>query len=124
MGLAGGLAIGTIDAWSAGIAAWVRADPAPYARLWTVLGALGVATTLPLVGAGAYLWSAAGAAERSGRFPPPGFRLLAAGTPLSERSTAAGIRVLRVFAAAALTVGLGMPVLLWRLGRVMQAGLR
>src|SRR5687768_7891140 len=77
------------------VEAWLKADLRGRSRI--VLGVMALMLLAPLFGMTAYLWRLGGRVIRTGRFPPPGMRLVR-DTPLvtGGAATRAG-RVLRSF---------------------------
>jgi hypothetical protein len=101
-----------------GFEAWVREDPET--RLQLLLAGLGFVAIAPLFGLAAYLRDVSRRIARSGRFPPPGLRLIK-DTPVVTGSAAAHrARLIRAAAGFFVSGGLVLGFLFWRLATILK----
>ena len=102
---------------------WIVEDTAQVAdRLAFVLTLLAVAGVLPIGFLAGYAAWTATRVVRSGRFPPPGVRILRRGPVREGAQALRAARVLQLVAAVLSLLALGIPVVFWRLAETLVPG--
>lgn len=101
-----------------GLESWVREDPE--SRLQLVLAGLGFVAIAPLFGLAAYLWDVSRRTDRSGRYPPPGARLIKDTPVLTGGAAAQRARLVRTAAGFFISGGLALGFLFWRLATLLN----
>jgi hypothetical protein len=102
--------------------AWVREDPETRLRL--VLAGLGFVAIAPLFAVAAYLWELSRRIVRSGRYPPPGLRLIKDVPVVTGAAAAHRARLVRTAAGILMSAGLVLGFLFWRLAVVLNGDQR
>ena len=101
-----------------GFESWVREDPET--RLQLVLAGLGFVAIAPLFGLAAYLGDVSRRIDRSGRYPPPGLRLIKDTPVLTGGAAAQRARLVRTAAGFLISGGLALGFLFWRLATLLN----
>lgn len=122
--LVGALLLFAFERHLASLREWIYADPhAASGRLRRTFVGLGVVLSAPVLAFAAYLWTYGAKVLRTQESPPPGYRVIR--DTLVLRGQAARIRghAFRILAAVLGTASLLFWLLLWRLARLLAAGL-
>lgn len=99
---------------------WVEEDPRPRATM--VIAIAAIATIGPILGVATYLLRLARRVDRSGRYPPPGVRLLHDVEVQTGSEALRRARQIRLFALLLALAAMLLALLLWSLvSSVMRA---
>jgi hypothetical protein len=123
--VAGGTVVGIVliaiaDDLRPGFEAWIKQDVGARSRI--VFGALTLLTAGPALAAAAYCWRLGRRIVRTGRFPPPGYRVVRDTPVVIGDAAARWGRLVQTLAAVIGTAGVFLAFFLWRLFFFLSRG--